>query len=137
MQQRLLFPDAYPADHSAGFVPHPIPYQGSKRQLATKILAYFPEHFTTPRGAFRRLRRPLAGGGLPLPGESFWINDAHQPLVVLWQAIIDRPEELAAKYAALWKEQIGKGERVLRRGARTVQPSRPGPNTSFTSLPDA
>ncbi len=108
MQQRLLFPDAYPADNSAGLAPYPIPYQGSKRQLAPKILAYFPERFT-------RLVEPFAGSAaLSLAAachgraRSFWINDAHEPLIVLWQAIIDRPEELAAKYAALWKEQLGR-----------------------------
>ena len=35
-------------------VPHPIPYQGSKRNLAPIILSYFP-----PR--FRRLVEPFAG----------------------------------------------------------------------------
>jgi len=108
VQQRLLFPDAYAAEPLAGLVPHPIPYQGSKRQLAPKILAYFPERF-------QRLVEPFAGSAaLSLAAayhrraNSFWINDAHQPLIDLWQEIIDRPEELSAKYAALWKEQMGR-----------------------------
>ena len=35
-------------------VPHPIPYQGSKRNLASAILDYFPEHVYT-------LVEPFAG----------------------------------------------------------------------------
>ncbi len=110
MQQMLLFPDAYPADtseSSAWLVPHPIPYQGSKRLLAPPILAHFPTHF-------RRLVEPFAGSAaLSLAAayhgraSAFWINDAHRPLIDLWQQIIDHPEELSARYAALWKEQQG------------------------------
>ncbi len=105
--QRLLFPDAYLTDSSAGLVPHPIPYQGSKRRLAAKILAHFPEQF-------QRLVEPFAGSAaLSLAAayhgraSAFWINDAHRPLVGLWEAILNRPEDLSAKYAALWKEQLG------------------------------
>lgn len=35
-------------------VPHPIPYQGSKRQLAPVVLSYFPSRFG-------RLVEPFAG----------------------------------------------------------------------------
>ena len=35
-------------------IPHPIPYQGSKRGIAEAILAYFPQHVT-------RLIEPFAG----------------------------------------------------------------------------
>ena len=108
MLQKLLFPDAYAAEPLAGLVPHPIPYQGSKRQLASKILAYFPQKF-------QRLVEPFAGSAaISLAAayhrraNSLWINDAHQPLINLWQEIIDRPDDLSAKYAALWKEQAGR-----------------------------
>jgi DNA adenine methylase len=108
MQQGLLFPDAYAAESSAGIVPHPIPYQGSKRQLATKILTHFPHRI-------QRLVEPFAGSAaLSLAAAchgratSFWVNDAHRPLIDLWQAIIDRPDELSAKYALLWEEQTGR-----------------------------
>lgn len=64
-------------------VPHPIPYQGSKRNLAPAILGYFPERV----GA---LIEPFAG----LAKRSV-IKDLHQPLVDLWRAIIESPEKLA------------------------------------------
>lgn len=108
MPQNLLFSDAYETERSAGLVPHPIPYQGSKRQLAGKILAYFPRRI-------HRLVEPFAGSAaLSLAASchgratSFWINDAHRPLIDLWQAIIHRPDELSAEYALLWKEQAGR-----------------------------
>jgi site-specific DNA-adenine methylase len=74
-------------------VPHPIPYQGSKRNLAPIILSYFPSHAI-------RLVEPFAGSaaislataykGL---ADSFLINDAHAPIIDLWREIIEHPEE--------------------------------------------
>jgi DNA adenine methylase len=88
-------------------VPHPIPYQGSKRGLAPVILSYFPPHF-------QRLVEPFAGSAaISLAAayrkfcDRFWINDAHAPLVDLWREIVDRPEELAGKYSRLWRAQLG------------------------------
>lgn len=87
-------------------VPHPIPYQGSKRGLAPIVLSYFPEHF-------RRLVEPFAGSAaVSLAAahrrlaDRFVLNDAHAPLIELWREIIDRPEELACKYARLWQAQL-------------------------------
>ena len=89
-------------------VPHPIPYQGSKRTLAPIILSYFPPHF-------RRLVEPFAGSAaISLAtayrrlADRFLINDAHAPMMDLWREIIDHPEELAAKYRQLWLAQLGR-----------------------------
>ncbi|HEY2250154.1 MAG TPA: DNA adenine methylase, partial [Planctomycetaceae bacterium] len=90
-----------------GNVPHPIPYQGSKRGLAASILSHFP-------ASVARLVEPFAGSAaISLAtaqrgiAERFWINDAHAPLMALWEAIINRPESLAEKYEQLWSEQCG------------------------------
>lgn len=89
-------------------IPHPIPYQGSKRFLAAEILSRMPNHFS-------RLVEPFAGSSaISLAVASrkmanrFWINDAHKPLANLWQAILERPENLAAKYESLWRSQQGR-----------------------------
>jgi DNA adenine methylase len=89
-------------------VPHPIPYQGSKRGLAPVVLSYFP-------AGIQRLVEPFAGSAaISLAAahrrlaERFWINDAHAPLIALWREIIDRPEALAAGYARLWQAQHGR-----------------------------
>ena len=81
-------------------VPHPIPYQGSKRGLAPVILSYFP-----PR--FQRLVEPFAGSAaISLAvahrklADRFLINDAHAPLVDLWREIIDHSEVFEALASA-------------------------------------
>lgn len=88
-------------------LPQPIPYQGSKRQLAPKILAHFP---TT----IARLVEPFAGSAAISiavasrgAAKRFWINDAHQSLIDLWQEIIHRPEGLSGAYESLWRSQNG------------------------------
>ena len=94
--------------NSPSSAPQPIPYQGSKRHIAPQIL----QHFPTP---ISRLVEPFAGSAalsvaVATRGTSsqFWINDAHSPLINLWREIIDRPDELADRYAALWNDQLGR-----------------------------
>lgn len=89
-------------------VPHPIPYQGSKRQIATAILAKFPDEAG-------RLVEPFCGSAaLSLSAvqadrvQSVWLNDANPPLMRLWREIIDHGESLADRYEGLWNEQTGR-----------------------------
>jgi DNA adenine methylase len=89
-------------------VPHPIPYQGSKRQIAAAILAQFPA--TT-----HRLVEPFCGSAaISLAAAraervpSFWLNDANVPLMRLWREIIDHSESLADRYETLWNDQSGR-----------------------------
>lgn len=91
-----------------GDVPQPIPYQGSKRQLAPEIMRYFPE-------SIHRLVEPFAGSAAisiaiasRKRAKTFWLNDAHGPLVALWQEIVERPTQLADSYELLWHEQNGR-----------------------------
>ncbi|MCH8922503.1 MAG: DNA adenine methylase [Planctomycetes bacterium] len=88
-------------------VPQPIPYQGSKRQIAPNILRHFP-------AAVSRLVEPFAGSAAMSiavaarrRADSFWINDGHSPLIKLWREIIHRPDELADQYTLLWNDQLG------------------------------
>lgn len=89
-------------------VPHPIPYQGSKRTLATTILSHVPATVV-------RLVEPFAGSaaislaaGQRRLTNRFWLNDAHQPLMNLWDEIVNHPERLCAKYRDLWSAQQGR-----------------------------
>ena len=89
-------------------VPHPFPYQGSKRQLATQIVACLPSKAA-------RLVEPFAGSAaITLAAaslnraERYWLNDLHAPLTTLWGAITTRPEELADDYERLWQAQLGR-----------------------------
>ncbi|MBI2808351.1 MAG: DNA adenine methylase [Planctomycetes bacterium] len=106
MAHQFLFPNEtlIPANN----IPHPIPYQGSKRNLATDILSYCPPKIG-------RLVEPFAGSAaISLAAAScdraqeFWINDAHKPLIDLWLEIIERPDQLSDKYESLWKNQLGR-----------------------------
>ncbi|NLF08633.1 MAG: DNA adenine methylase [Pirellulaceae bacterium] len=94
-------------DYRRWDVPHPLPYQGSKRNLAPLILSYFPSHVT-------RLVEPFAGSAaISLAvahrrlADRFLINDAHAPVIDLWRDIIEKPEGLAEKYRKLWQAQLG------------------------------
>lgn len=67
-------------------VPHPIPYQGSKRQLAPAILSF------VPRGRFNRLIEPFAGSAaITLASAAknlfneFVIADVLFPLTEIWR----------------------------------------------------
>ncbi len=84
-------------------VPHPIPYQGSKRRLAAPILSHMR------KGSFRRLIEPFAGSAAvtlaAAKGEvfsSYLIADRLEPLAALWRGIIDDPEQIANAYETLW-----------------------------------
>ena len=88
--------------------PQPIPYQGSKRQIASKILKHFPSSIT-------RLVEPFCGSAalsiavaLRDPESKFWMNDAHEPLMHLWEEIINNPENISAQYTILWNDQLGR-----------------------------
>lgn len=86
-------------------VPHPIPYQGSKRQIAHHILAYFPREIGT-------LIEPFAGSAAISiaaacygKASRFHLNDINKPLMALWQKIINDPQGIAASYESLWVKQ--------------------------------
>ncbi|MGL6195315.1 MAG: Dam family site-specific DNA-(adenine-N6)-methyltransferase [Thermoguttaceae bacterium] len=89
-------------------VPHPIPYQGSKRLIAPEILCFFPENLgrlVEPFAGSAAISIAAAARGLT---NCFWINDAHQPLVNLWQEIIFHTELLADAYEKHWLMQQGR-----------------------------
>lgn len=98
-------------------LPHPIPYQGSKRLLAPAILGVIPEG-----REIRRLYEPFAGGaaitiaaahrGL---ASEFVIGDTLAPLVGIWRAILSTPTNLAAAYEAIWLGQKEDDDRYYAR----------------------
>jgi DNA adenine methylase len=86
-------------------LPHPIPYQGSKRNLANKILRYFPAEFD-------RLVEPFAGSAAISIASAFYfkanrfvINDINKPLTELWNAIINTPHDIVRQYHDIWHGQ--------------------------------
>ena len=92
-------------------IPHPFPYQGSKRHIAKYILPHFPADI-------ERLIEPFCGAGAVsiaactygLAGKVI-LNDLNVPLMNLWSEILCRPNQLADKYEDLWwKQQLDRKE---------------------------
>lgn len=89
-------------------VPHPIPYQGSKRHIAKYILPFFPHQIETliePFAGSAAISLAAAGYG---KASRFHLNDVNQPLMALWYEIIHNPQEIADGYEKLWHEQKGR-----------------------------
>jgi DNA adenine methylase len=89
-----------------GAVPHPIPYQGSKRRLAPQILDLIDGR------AFETLYEPFAGSAAFTIAASnrglakrYVIGDSLEPLMDIWSAILTTPTALASAYEDLWEEQ--------------------------------
>lgn len=86
-------------------VPHPFPYQGSKRGIAKYILPHFPSDVNC-------LIEPFCGASaIALSASAYGlikkaiINDLNEPLMRLWQEILENPESLVSQYEQLWYEQ--------------------------------
>ncbi len=108
-------------------VPHPISYQGSKRNLADAILRYVPADAI-------RLVEPFAGSAaLSLACarqgrmQHFQLNDINQPLMKLWNEIVDAPDTIADAYERIWNAQQGQErayyDQVRDRFNRTQEPA--------------
>lgn len=86
-------------------IPHPVQYQGSKRNLAPDILKFLP-------AKVERLVEPFAGtaaisvaASWNLISQKFWINDLNQPLVELLELIVEQPSTIAGAYTEIWNQQ--------------------------------
>ena len=89
-------------------MPQPIPYQGSKRNIAAQILSILPSDIDT-------LIEPFAGSaaisvraaymGL---AQSFHLNDLNKPLMDLLCLIVNEPDRIASDYERLWHQQLGR-----------------------------
>lgn len=86
-------------------LPHPIQYQGSKRNLASDILRFLPnrvERLVEPFSGTAAISIATSSKGT---SQKFWINDLNKPLVELLELIVEKPDEIADAYAEIWNEQ--------------------------------
>ncbi len=90
-----------------GRLPHPIPYQGSKRLLADEILAVLAGR------RFEALYEPFAGSAAITIASAardlaprYHITDTLEPLMGIWRAILDDPRGLADAYEQVWLKQL-------------------------------
>ncbi len=86
-------------------LPHPVQYQGSKRNLAQIIIKFLPN-------AVEQLIEPFAGtAAISIAASSkgisqkFWLNDLNQPLIELLELIVENPQTIADAYANIWNQQ--------------------------------
>ena len=86
-------------------VPHPFPYQGSKRLLAHAIVPMIPS-------GTARILEPFCGSAAVTIAarhsgrvSDAVIADINAPLIDLWQAILDDPASLADDYERMWHDQ--------------------------------
>jgi DNA adenine methylase len=86
-------------------LPHPIPYQGSKRSLASEILRYFPPQVDVLCEPFAGSAAITIAAAANSLASRYHINDLNEPLMDLWREIIGAPEDMSADYEQLWQEQ--------------------------------
>ena len=86
-------------------VPHPIPYQGSKRSLALRILSFFPKNVETFYEPFAGSAAISLAAATRGKAKQYYLNDLNAALIDLWETIINKPEALAAAYDKIWSGQ--------------------------------
>lgn len=86
-------------------LPHPIPYQGSKRALAPLIGRVLPREIAT-------FYEPFAGSAAMTIfvahhrlAERFVLADSLAPMVALHRSLVTRPDQTAERYRLLWEGQ--------------------------------
>jgi DNA adenine methylase len=70
--------------------------------MAEEIVSYFPQPFGT-------YHEPFLGSGAvlaTLAPQRGWASDAFGPLMEIWQALKDTPEQLAKWYASRWHQMM-------------------------------
>lgn len=91
----------------AGRLPHPIPYQGSKRVLAPTILSYLgtrrPQRLYEPFAGSAAISIAAANAKL---ADEYVVSDSLPSLAELWQRILALPNEIAGQYERIWEGQF-------------------------------
>ena len=88
-------------------VPHPIPYQGSKRNIAKYILLFFRLDIDTLIEPFSGSAAITIAAAQSGKASHFHINDINEPLISLFHEIINDPQKMADSYEKLWNDQLG------------------------------
>lgn len=86
-------------------LPHPIPYQGSKRTLAPVIGRYVPQEIDTWYEPFMGSAAMSLWAAHHIRPRRIVLGDSLAPMAALWTEIIERPEKTAARYREVWSGQ--------------------------------
>ncbi len=90
-------------------LPHPIPYQGSKRRLAEAIGSVVPERVGTWYEPFAGSAAMSLWAARYRDPERIVLGDSLPSLTALWELIIADPVETADRYEAVWNGQRAAG----------------------------
>ena len=90
-------------------LPHPIPYQGSKRRLAPVIGRYLPENIRVFYEPFAGSAAMTVYAAYHRRAERFIVADSLAPIVALLRSIVEEPERTAARYRGVWDGQMEGG----------------------------
>lgn len=106
VQQTLFEPPEQP--QVAPFRSQLLKWVGNKQRFAHEICSFFPAAFGTYYEPF------LGSGGVlaTLAPEHAVASDSFAPLIEIWQALSDRPEELKAWYRSRWERFTSASDRV-------------------------
>ncbi len=86
-------------------LPHPIPYQGSKRALAPLIGGHIPRDVDVWFEPFAGSAAMTLWAAHHQIARRYVIADVLEPVARLWQAIIEKPDTTAERYRQVWLGQ--------------------------------
>lgn len=86
-------------------MPHPIPYQGSKRKLAPIIGRYLPDCIDSFYEPFAGSAAMTIFAAYHRRAHRFVVADSLAPMVLLLRSIVEEPQPTAARYRELWETQ--------------------------------
>ncbi len=86
-------------------LPHPIPYQGSKRKLAPAIACHLPSDIQTFYEPFAGSAAMSIYAAHHRLAKRYIIADSLAPIIDLLRAIVEAPEETGHRYRDLWYGQ--------------------------------
>lgn len=86
-------------------VPHPLPYQGSKRKLAPLIGEFIERNVSTWYEPFAGSIAMTIWAVNHNVAKHYVIGDSLIPICYLWKAIINSPESVSGRYAEIWRGQ--------------------------------
>ncbi|WGZ94690.1 MAG: Dam family site-specific DNA-(adenine-N6)-methyltransferase [Candidatus Thiothrix putei] len=87
-------------------IPHPIQYQGSKRNLAAAILGYFPKDVDCLIEPFAGSAAISIAAAARQLAARYAINDVNKPLAELLRLMVEQPTETADYYEQIWNGQL-------------------------------
>ncbi|MDK9723094.1 MAG: DNA adenine methylase [Rhodospirillales bacterium] len=86
-------------------VPHPIPYQGSKRALAPLISKFVPSEIEVWYEPFAGSAAMTLWAAANDIAHRYVIGDSLEPICELWKQIVFFPDIATLKYAEIWNGQ--------------------------------